>query len=78
MISYAQGFVLMGLLQKNIRWDINYGGVALMWRQGCIIRSAFLDKIKEAYTRKPDLSNLLLDPFFIEKISDHHRTHGAG
>jgi 6-phosphogluconate dehydrogenase len=70
MISYAQGFVLMGLAAKEYKWDINYGGVALMWRQGCIIRSAFLDKIKEAYTRKPDLSNLLLDSFFIEKISD--------
>ncbi|MHC4658819.1 MAG: NADP-dependent phosphogluconate dehydrogenase, partial [Planctomycetota bacterium] len=45
-------------------WNLNYGGIALMWRGGCIIRSVFLGKIKEAFDRKPDLNNLLLDPFF--------------
>jgi 6-phosphogluconate dehydrogenase len=49
-------------------WDLNYGGIALMWRGGCIIRSVFLGKIKDAFDRNPDLSNLLLDPFFRDKI----------
>jgi 6-phosphogluconate dehydrogenase len=51
------------------KWDLNYGGIALMWRGGCIIRSAFLGKIKEAFDENPDLSNLLLAPFFKESIS---------
>jgi 6-phosphogluconate dehydrogenase len=49
-------------------WALDYGSIALMWRGGCIIRSAFLGKIKEAFTAQPDLKNLLLDPFFAEKI----------
>jgi len=49
-------------------WNLNYGGVALMWRGGCIIRSAFLGRIKEAFDREPNLSNLLLDPYFAERI----------
>ncbi len=56
------------MLQKNIDWNLNYGGIALMWRGGCIIRSVFLGKIKEAFDKNPNLSNLLLDPFFKEKI----------
>ena len=58
------------------KWNLNYGGVALMWRGGCIIRSAFLGKIKEAFDRDPNLSNLLLDPFFkeaVEKAQDSWR-----
>ncbi|MBU0657141.1 MAG: NADP-dependent phosphogluconate dehydrogenase, partial [Gammaproteobacteria bacterium] len=49
-------------------WNLNYGGIALMWRGGCIIRAAFLDRIKQAYDRNPDLVNLLLDPYFKEQI----------
>ena len=53
---------------KEYSWDLNYGGIALMWRGGCIIRSVFLGKIKEAFDSNPGLKNLLLDPFFKEKI----------
>ena len=68
LVSYAQGYVLMRNAAKDFGWHLNYGGVALMWRGGCIIRSAFLGKIKEAFDKNPNLSNLLLDPFFKEKI----------
>ena len=68
IISYAQGYVLMKYAAKEYGWNLNYGGIALMWRGGCIIRSAFLGKIKEAFDSNPKLSNLLLDPFFKEKI----------
>ncbi len=64
IISYAQGYVLMRTAAKTYNWNLNYGGIALMWRGGCIIRSVFLGKIKEAYDRNPALSNLLLDPYF--------------
>jgi 6-phosphogluconate dehydrogenase len=64
IVSYAQGYVLMREASREFKWDLNYGGIALMWRGGCIIRSAFLDKIKEAFDRDPSLSNLLLDPYF--------------
>jgi len=64
IISYAQGYVLMKAAAKNYGWKLNYGGIALMWRGGCIIRSTFLGKIKEAYDKDPELSNLLLDPYF--------------
>jgi 6-phosphogluconate dehydrogenase len=69
IISYAQGFSLMNAMGKESNWEINTGGVALMWRGGCIIRSAFLGKIKEAFDRDPRLTNLLLDPYFTEQIS---------
>lgn len=68
LVSYAQGYVLMKFAAKEFGWNLNYGGIALMWRGGCIIRSSFLGKIKEAFDANPDLSNLLLDPFFKEKI----------
>ncbi|AFN75563.1 6-phosphogluconate dehydrogenase [Melioribacter roseus P3M-2] len=68
IISYAQGFMLMREAAKDYGWNLNYGGIALMWRGGCIIRSKFLGKIKEAYDKNPDLSNLILDPFFKEKV----------
>ena len=64
IISYAQGYTLMRQAAKTYNWNLNYGGIALMWRGGCIIRSVFLGKIKEAYDKKPDLSNLLLDDYF--------------
>jgi 6-phosphogluconate dehydrogenase len=68
LVSYAQGYVLMRTAAKEKGWNLNYGGIALMWRGGCIIRSTFLGKIKEAFDRNPELNNLLLDPFFKEKI----------
>lgn len=68
MVSYAQGYVLMREAAKEYGWDLNYGGIALMWRGGCIIRSAFLSKIKDAFDKNPDLKNLLLDPFFQETV----------
>jgi 6-phosphogluconate dehydrogenase len=69
IISYAQGFSLMNAMAKESNWEINNGGVALMWRGGCIIRSAFLGRIKEAFDRDPKLANLLLDPFFTQEIA---------
>lgn len=68
IISYAQGYQLMQAAAKEYGWNLNYGGIALMWRGGCIIRSVFLGKIKEAFDKNPNLSNLLLDPFFTEKV----------
>lgn len=70
IISYAQGYTLMRTAAKTYNWNLNYGGIALMWRGGCIIRSTFLGKIKEAYDNNPELSNLLLDPFFKETIKN--------
>jgi len=68
IVSYAQGYQLMRAAAKEYNWNLNYGGIALMWRGGCIIRSVFLGKIKEAFDRKPDLENLLLDPFFKDAV----------
>jgi 6-phosphogluconate dehydrogenase len=68
IVSYAQGYTLMRAAAKTYGWNLNYGGIALMWRGGCIIRSVFLGKIKEAYDKNPGLTNLLLDPFFKETI----------
>jgi len=68
IVSYAQGFMLMREAAREMGWNLNYGGIALMWRGGCIIRSAFLGKIKEAYDAQDDLSNLLLDDYFREVI----------
>jgi 6-phosphogluconate dehydrogenase len=64
IVSYAQGFMLIREASESNGWNINYGNVALLWREGCIIRSVFLGRIKEAYDRSPDLSNLLLDDWF--------------
>ena len=64
IISYAQGYSLLREAAKEYGWNLNYGNVALLWRGGCIIRSAFLGKIKEAYDKNPDLPNLILDPYF--------------
>src|SRR5439155_89511 len=63
------GFTLMNAMAKESNWEFNNGGVALMWRGGCIIRSAFLGRIKEAFDRNPKLANLLLDPYFSEQVS---------
>ncbi len=68
LISYAQGYDLMMEAAREHNWHLNYGGIAHMWRGGCIIRSAFLKDIKEAFDDNPKLENLLLTPFFKEKI----------
>jgi 6-phosphogluconate dehydrogenase len=68
IVSYAQGYMLMRAAAAEYKWKLNYGGVALMWRGGCIIRSRFLGKIKEAFDRKPRLTNLLLDTYFKREI----------
>ncbi|HHY23756.1 MAG TPA: decarboxylating NADP(+)-dependent phosphogluconate dehydrogenase [Clostridiaceae bacterium] len=68
IVSYAQGFTLMRAAAQTYGWHLNYGGIALMWRGGCIIRSIFLGKIKEAFEENHELPNLLLDPFFKEKV----------
>ncbi len=73
IISYAQGYTLMSAAAKTYNWNLNYGGIALLWRGGCIIRSVFLGKIKEAFDKNPALPNLLLDPYFtdiVEKAQD--------
>lgn len=68
VISYAQGYQMMAVAAKEYGWKLNYGSIALMWREGCIIRSAFLGKIKEAFDKNPNLQNLILDDFFKDKI----------
>ncbi len=68
IVSYAQGYTLLREAAKEYGWELNYGGIALLWRGGCIIRSIFLSKIKDAFDQNPSLPNLLLDPFFKEKI----------
>ena len=71
IISYAQGYSLLREAAKEYNWDLDYGNIALLWRGGCIIRSAFLGKIKEAYDKNPELPNLILDPYFkniIDKV----------
>jgi 6-phosphogluconate dehydrogenase len=82
IISYAQGFALMNAMSHESGWTINNGAVALMWRGGCIIRSVFLGKIKEAFDRNPSLRNLLVDPYFAGEIeraqAGWRRAVGAG
>jgi 6-phosphogluconate dehydrogenase len=71
VVSYAQGYMLMREAAKEQGWDLNYGGIALMWRGGCIIRSRFLGKIKEAFDKNPQLTNLLLDDFFSRTLNEY-------
>jgi 6-phosphogluconate dehydrogenase len=68
IVSYAQGFMLMKEAAKQHNWKLNYGGCALMWRGGCIIRSKFLGNIRDAYSKNENLENLLLDDFFVGEI----------
>jgi len=68
IVSYAQGYTLLREAAKEYGWELNYGGIALLWRGGCIIRSVFLSKIKDAFDQNPSLPNLLLNPFFKEKV----------
>jgi 6-phosphogluconate dehydrogenase len=70
IVSYAQGYQMMQAAAAEYKWELSYGGIALLWRGGCIIRSKFLGKIKEAYDKDPKLSNLLLAPFFQQKIDE--------
>jgi 6-phosphogluconate dehydrogenase len=70
IMSYTQGYMLMRTAAAVFNWDLNYGSIALMWREGCIIRSVFLEKIKEAYDLDPGLSNLLLDPYFRDEVAN--------
>ncbi|MDR1673039.1 MAG: decarboxylating NADP(+)-dependent phosphogluconate dehydrogenase [Bacteroidales bacterium] len=70
VVSYAQGYALMRAASEENKWELNYGGIALMWRGGCIIRSVFLGKIKEAFDKNPNIANILLDPYFTEKLKE--------
>ncbi|MES2391057.1 MAG: decarboxylating NADP(+)-dependent phosphogluconate dehydrogenase [Acidobacteriota bacterium] len=71
LISYAQGYMLLREAAKEYKWNLNMGGIALMWRGGCIIRSAFLSKIKDAYDKNPKLENLLMDDFFFGVLNKY-------
>ena len=71
MISYAQGYMLLRAAEKEMGWKLNMGGVALMWRGGCIIRSVFLSDIKKAYDKDPNLENLLFDSFFSTALNKY-------
>ena len=70
IVSYTQGYMLMREAAKEYGWNLNYGGIALMWRGGCIIRSVFLGRIKEAFDKNDSLNNLLLDDWFTKKIDE--------
>jgi 6-phosphogluconate dehydrogenase len=74
IVSYAQGYMLMRAAAEQNNWNLNYGGIALMWRGGCIIRSAFLGDIKDAFDKNKKLSNLLLAPFFKKAIKSAQRS----
>ena len=71
MVSYAQGYMLLRAAEKDQGWHLNMGGIALMWRGGCIIRSAFLGNIKAAFDKNADLANLLLDDFFSSALNKY-------
>jgi 6-phosphogluconate dehydrogenase len=72
IISYTQGYMLMREAAEHFGWQLNFGGIALMWRGGCIIRSVFLDQIKRAYEENPDLTSLMMDSFFEEALKKTH------
>jgi len=78
IISYAQGYMLMQAAAKENKWNLNLGGIALMWRGGCIIRSRFLGKIKEAFDKNPKLNNLLLDDFFSSTLNKYQESWRKG
>ena len=76
IVSYAQGYQLMRAISEEKQWELNFGAIALMWRGGCIIRSRFLNNIRDAFEKAPNLTNLLLDPFFetaVEKAQSSWR-----
>jgi len=70
IISYAQGFSLFEAASKQFNWNLHYGDIATIWRGGCIIRAKFLNRIKEAFDREPNLESLMLDPFFKGVLKD--------
>jgi 6-phosphogluconate dehydrogenase len=70
IISYAQGFQLLKAASEEFGWQLDLGSIAMMWRGGCVIRSVFLERIKQAYAQNPDLENLVLDPFFSEAVNE--------
>ena len=72
VVSYAQGYQLMRAAAEEYKWNLNYGGIALMWRGGCIIRSQFLGRIKDAFQKKPNLVNLMLEPYFRKALRANH------
>jgi 6-phosphogluconate dehydrogenase len=72
--SYAQGYQLMRMTALEFGWELNYGAIALMWREGCIIRARFLENIKEAFDQNPNLANLLLDPYFTNIIKANQQS----
>lgn len=74
LISYAQGYMLLREAAKEYKWNLNMGGIALMWRGGCIIRSIFLSKIKDAYDKNPKLENLLMDEFFFGVLNNYQQS----
>jgi len=74
IISYTQGYMLMRAAAREYGWNLNYGGIAQMWRGGCIIRSVFLAEIKKAFDKNPELTNLLLNPFFKKAIKGSQRS----
>ncbi len=74
IVSYAQGYMLMRAAASEYKWNLNYGGIALMWRGGCIIRSRFLGKIKDAFDNNPKLTNLLLDDYFRGEIKKSQKS----
>src|SRR5579863_1979862 len=78
MISYAQGYMLLRAAEKDQGWHLNMGGIALMWRGGCIIRSVFLGNIKAAFDKNPDLANLLLDDFFASALNKYQASWRKG
>lgn len=73
IVSYAQGFMLLGQASIEYGWGIDLATIAPLWREGCIIRAAFLDHITAAYTRNPDLANLMLDPYFATELASAHQ-----
>jgi 6-phosphogluconate dehydrogenase len=78
IISYAQGYMLLRAAAKENGWNLNMGGIALMWRGGCIIRSRFLGMIKIAYDKTPALENLLLDSFFYGVLNQYQASWRKG
>jgi 6-phosphogluconate dehydrogenase len=70
IMSYAQGFTLFAAASKQFNWNLNFGDIATIWRGGCIIRAKFLNRIKEAFDRNPQMENLMLDPFFSSILKD--------
>ncbi|WP_434756918.1 decarboxylating NADP(+)-dependent phosphogluconate dehydrogenase [Borrelia puertoricensis] len=74
ILAYAQGFMMLKSASVNYSWDLNLGKISLIWREGCIIKSVFLDKIKLAYDKNPHLINLVFDDYFLDIIKNHHKS----